>query len=224
MSQFELSIKSVTDDTVVLEGNAIVWDSVDLSGEFFGRDVDLYDAFLPERVPILWEHAREGIGAKILGYAEKLTRTDIGLRARLVLDGLGDLRDTVVDLVRKGQLGLSSGSVAHLTKRDGNRIVRWPLAEISLTTRPMEPGTMSLEFAMKSGLWDVDYTLRAMKRAQLVDELWEFVGKAKDPDERRAWELRADLLELEGDIERMQHERKLERKSRLIKRLRELEG
>ena len=222
---FELEVKSVAGDVITLEGWPVLFDSIDVSGEYFSADTDFVDELRPEKLPVLYEHGSDpNVGPKVLGHVAELRKSPVGLWAKMVIDNAGELADDIIRWVQQGKLGLSSGTIGYLMRRAGSKISRWPLVEVSLTRSPAEPATMSLAFAMKSGLWDVDYTLRAMKRAQLVDQLWEFVGKAKDPDERRAWELRADLLELEGDIERMQHERKLERKSRLIKRLRELEG
>jgi HK97 family phage major capsid protein len=51
----------------------------------------------------------------------------------------------VVQLVEKGALGWSSGSVGHLTRRSGKSITQWPIVELSLTPTPAEPRTLGVE-------------------------------------------------------------------------------
>jgi hypothetical protein len=70
----------------------------------------------------------------------RIERTDAGLFASLQLDPADPLQSALAELINRGSLRWSSGSTSHMVKRgyDG-QILRWPIAEVSLTPTPAEP-------------------------------------------------------------------------------------
>src|SRR3972149_10048085 len=44
----------------------------------------------------------------------------------------------------QGVIGLSSGTASHLARRNGGKILRWPVVEYSLTPTPAEPRTIGV--------------------------------------------------------------------------------
>jgi phage head maturation protease len=70
---------------------------------------------------------------------------EVGIWIEAELDRHKAYVDYVVQLVEKGALGWSSGSVGHLTRRSGKSITQWPIIEMSLTPTPAEPRTLGVE-------------------------------------------------------------------------------
>ena len=70
----------------------------------------------------------------------KTTRTPLGIFAETVLNLEDEYEKFIYSRVKAGKIGWSSGAPGHRVKieKDG-RIVRWPIAEGSLTPRPAEP-------------------------------------------------------------------------------------
>jgi len=116
----------------------------DLQGDYFTKEtnffIDNYDTRL-----ILYRH----------GVHPKIKDKQLG-RATLVVDDAGVfmqgellLRDAyesaILELIRAGKLGLSSGSMSHLVEKKqvgkSFQILSWPIGEASLTPMPVEPRT-----------------------------------------------------------------------------------
>lgn len=124
-------------------GHLIMWGNEherDLQGEFFTPDTDLsLDWF--DRRPVLYHHGLDqAVRAKSVGFFDTLKTDDVGLW----IEGQLDLRNrwarAVWELVKRGALGLSSGSLAHLVDIASNGHIRfWPLVEGSTTPAPAEP-------------------------------------------------------------------------------------
>ena len=112
--------------------------------------------------------------------------------------------------------------MSHLVQRAGAQIVSWPIFELSLTEHPAEPLTMSLQQVKSLQL--LDWRIRDIQRQMIVHQCWENVGRFRDPETKRWFELLADIIELEGEIERDKRMADLQRAGRLTKRLRELEA
>src|SRR4030095_10404050 len=70
---------------------------------------------------------------------------EYGLWVEAELDRHKAYVDFVLQLVERGALGWSSGSVGHLTRRNGKSITQWPIIEVSLTPTPAEPRTLGVE-------------------------------------------------------------------------------
>lgn len=218
-----LEVKGVTADAVVLEGLGVVFGSIDRVGEYFDHDTDFWEGAMPAKIPVMFEHGRDpDVGRRILGFVQKLEKTPLGLKMRLVLDRAGDLAADIVRKVQAGALGLSTGSVAHLTQRAGAKITSWPIFELSLTENPAEILTMDLH-QVKS-LPVLNHRLRHLQYEKLIDECWDCIAKYSDYETRRWWGLMADILEMQQEEEDKAYHARLQRAGKLTKRLNQLEG
>ncbi len=124
-------------------GYLVVWggpNQPDLHGEYFTPETQLYLDWFATR-PVLYHHGLDGtVKAAIVGVLDTLRADDVGLWAEAQLDLRERYVQAVHDLVDRGVLGWSSGSLPHLVKvaQDG-RITHWPIVEGSLTPTPAEP-------------------------------------------------------------------------------------
>lgn len=124
-------------------GYLVVWGDPsrpDLQGEFFTPETDLGLDWYPRR-PVLYHHGLDGtLGPALIGQIEVMQPDSTGVWVEAQLDLRRRWARTVLDLVRQGALGWSSGSLPHLVEigADGH-IRRWPIVEGSLTPTPAEP-------------------------------------------------------------------------------------
>jgi hypothetical protein len=89
--------------------------------------------------PLMWHHGLdEETGATPVGRITQLWQTSQGLMMRAALDRAGTAFRKVRDAIKKGAVGLSSGSLAHLVSIDHQtgEILQWPVIEGSLTPAP----------------------------------------------------------------------------------------
>lgn len=138
-----VTIKSVTDTTVTVAGWGMVFGGNDLDGEQFTRDTDLMLDLVPVK-PVLYDHGQRMV-KHFIGKVTKAEVSDEGVWVEAELDRHAEYVDHVMRLVEKGALGWSSGSVGHLTRREGGVIKAWPVVEWSLTPTPAEPRTVGVE-------------------------------------------------------------------------------
>ena len=124
---------------------AVIFDSVDLQGEKFTKETDFG---IHTQIPVLYQHAQdEHLKARRLGVAEIVRRDDVGLWMEAQLELRDDYEKAIMQLVRDGKLGVSTGALSHTVQRQGGVIKSWWLGEVSLTPIPAEPKTFVL--AMK---------------------------------------------------------------------------
>lgn len=124
-------------------GYLVVWGSPqqrDLQGEYFTPETDLAIEWYAQR-PVLYHHGLDGtLKGSIIGTIDTLRPDDTGLWAEAQLDLRKRYVRTVLQLVERGILGWSSGSLPHLVEvADDGHIKKWPLVEGSLTPSPAEP-------------------------------------------------------------------------------------
>lgn len=116
----------------------------DLEGQYFTaktyfgpRDGDGVDAYFHHAIPVRGDlaHLADRTFAPL-----KVTRDEVGLFAETVLNMADEYERMIYDLAVQGKLGWSSGAPGHLVRvaADG-AILRWPVAEGSLTPTPAEP-------------------------------------------------------------------------------------
>jgi len=133
------------DDIAVVAGYGVVFGGVDLEGETFTADTDYQLELVPTK-PVFYDHTHnDAIGTKRLGTVKAITADDAGLFVEAELAKSADYVAEVLALVEKGVLGFSSGSIAHLARREGAIIKSWPVVEFSLTATPAEPRTLGIE-------------------------------------------------------------------------------
>jgi HK97 family phage prohead protease len=185
-----VAIKAMTDDTVTIGGYGVIFGGADLEGESFSPQTDFMRELVPSP-PVFYDHAQRSV-KHMLGRAVKVEADETGLWVEAELDRHAAYMEQVLALVEKGALGWSSGSVSHLTQREGKSITRWPLVEMSLTPTPAEPRTLGVE-VIKS-LAETDATFSAL--------LPEDAGTASDQDATddaaKTLLLNLHLLELEA--------------------------
>ncbi len=124
-------------------GYLIVWgnhDQRDLQGEYFTPATELGLEWYDRR-PVLYHHGLDGrLKAAVVGTIDTLRVDEVGVWAEAQLDMRQRYVHAVQQLVDKGVLGWSSGSLPHLVAvADDGHIRRWPIVEGSLTPAPAEP-------------------------------------------------------------------------------------
>ncbi len=142
------------DENGRIGGYLVVWSlpaQRDLQGEYFTPETELgldwYD-----RRPALYHHGQDAaLKSALVGVLDTLRADEIGLWAEAQLERRLRYFRALVQLVKRGALGWSSGSLPQLREvaSDG-RILRWPIVEGSLTPTPAEPrqtGIQSLKSA-----------------------------------------------------------------------------
>jgi len=145
MDQFAIKILHEDDDSATIGGYGVVFGGHDLEGETFTPETD-YDLGLVPHKPLLYDHSyNDKIGAKRLGIVKAIDPREAGLWIEAELQKHEAYVSEVLKLVEAGALGLSSGSVAHLTRREGGVIKSWPIVEFSLTATPAEPRTIGVQ-------------------------------------------------------------------------------
>ncbi|MBZ0281023.1 MAG: HK97 family phage prohead protease [Anaerolineae bacterium] len=137
------TIKMLDEPAGRVGGYLVVWgspDRRDLQGEYFAPDTELGLDWYSQR-PMLYHHGLDGtMKAEVIGVIDTLRPDDTGIWAEAQLDLRKRYVQTVQQLIHKGALGWSSGSLPHLVEvADDGQIKRWPIVEGSATPTPAEP-------------------------------------------------------------------------------------
>lgn len=109
----------------------------DLYGQFFSAKTELCLDWFAER-PLLYQHGfDDGTRVSPVGRVKAWEVRSDGVWVQAQLDASSEYFDALKDLIAKGRLFFSSGSVEHLFKaaKDGE-ILMWPWVELSLTPNP----------------------------------------------------------------------------------------
>lgn len=151
-SKNALKTLSETDDELRVANYLALFNSKDLSGEWFAEDTDFSSKYTGlGRFPLDWEH---GLGHKWgdgmfgpdptepIGFVDwKTSRKDkIGIWVERVLNRRNRYVAALEKLIKDGLIGSSSEALSYMVQilRSG-KIARWPLMADSLTVMPMEP-------------------------------------------------------------------------------------
>lgn len=135
------AVKTLEDGRI--GGYLVVWGDpthLDLEGEYFTPQTDVGLDWYDQR-PVLYHHGLDGnLKAAVIGVIDTLRHDEIGIWAEAQLDLHKRYVRTVSQLVDRGILSWSSGSLPHLVQveKDGH-IKQWPIVEGSLTPTPAEP-------------------------------------------------------------------------------------
>lgn len=154
-------------DAVILGGYGFVWGGKDLWGEHFTKNTDFWFDRLTPYPMVMYQHGQDGaLRRYVLGRVTDKVDDGVGLAIKmripkepvipeakaadvLWVQQQRELHrlylDSIMELVKDGELGLSSGAVGHLVDvaSDGE-ILSWPTVEFSLTPTPMEPRTLGV--------------------------------------------------------------------------------
>lgn len=119
--------------------------ATDLEGDYFTKATD-YGFPMEEgkRVPlnVYYHHGMDAqVGKKSIGTGF-IKMTDEGLWYEAQLDLADEYGKMVAKLCKQGKMGFSSGAAAHMVERKSmggaSEIIRWPIAEASITPTPAE--------------------------------------------------------------------------------------
>lgn len=123
-----------------LKGMGIVYGGRDLQHDTFTRDTDYGATRSFIGMPVYYDHALGGIASQV-GTVKVWQPTDDGIDVEIELDRRHKYAKQIMELVKRGALGLSTGALSHLVEREQGEIKRWIIGEISLTPTPAEPRT-----------------------------------------------------------------------------------
>lgn len=144
---FPLELKTTSDGHYRIAGYGIVFGGSDLVGDVFTRETDVGNRSL-KNLPVLYDHGMASFKGRI-GKVTDSAVDEIGHWFEAELDKSSQYAQQVVELVRKGALGLSTRALDTLVEREGGILKTWYPVEISLTTTPAEPRT-KLHLTLKS--------------------------------------------------------------------------
>lgn len=128
-------------------GYGIVFGGHDLVGDSFTHDTDVGGRSL-NGLPVLYDHGLKGVRGKI-GSVVSCNKDDVGYWFEAELEKANEYTQQVLELAKKGILGLSTRALDTLVERSGGVLKTWYPVEISLTATPAEPRT-KLSFVLKS--------------------------------------------------------------------------
>ena len=137
------TVKMIDAEGGRIGGYLVVWGDPtqrDLQGEYFTPQTDVGLDWYDQR-PVLYHHGLDGnLKAAVIGVIDTLRHDEVGIWAEAQLDLHKRYVRTVSQLVDRGILSWSSGSLPHLVQveNDGH-IKQWPIVEGSLTPTPAEP-------------------------------------------------------------------------------------
>lgn len=149
----DYAVKFVDGHDDLIEGMLAPFGGTDLTGEHFTPETNFELDWFDER-PLLYAHGTDGaIKTSVIGRM-KLEPTDKGIWMQAQLDKNHAYKDAVAELIGKGALGLSAGSIErfYIPGRDARTgaIKHFPIVEGSLTPMPAHPGALLAPFASKS--------------------------------------------------------------------------
>lgn len=140
ISTFGNEVKSLGD--YLIKGRAIVYGGRDIVGDYFTKDTDLGETRTMVGLPVYYDHALGSMRGRI-GEVKEWIPADDGIDVVIELDKRKQYVEQVMELVKRGALGLSTGAVGHLVHREAGQLKRWVVGELSLTTSPCEPRTVT---------------------------------------------------------------------------------
>ena len=120
-------------------------DERDTTGEWFDEFTDFAFKSAQMRVPTLFNHGVPvGTDATAKRFADAvfpdatIERVPNGLFGTIKLSPADPLQSAVARMIERGALRFSTGSTTQFARREGGRITRWPIVELSTTARPAE--------------------------------------------------------------------------------------
>jgi HK97 family phage prohead protease len=200
-----VALKSLTDTTATIEGYAVVWGGSDLEGEHFSKQTNFWPEAMPAAPVVLYEHGLDPtIGRTVLGHVVVKTVDDVGLWVQAQIDRSRAYAAHILELVKTGRLGWSTGAVSHLVEKANGFIRSWPLVECSLTPTPCEPRTLGARLAAKSITARLPSDVISAAQSVAQAEYEKFTALTAEMDARAAATAaarRAEILALKGDFD-----------------------
>lgn len=179
-------------DGYTLRGKGVVFGGRDLQHESFTKNTDFGSTRSFVGMPVYYDHALGGIVTQV-GTVKQWQLQDDGIDVEIELDRRHKYAKQIMELVKRGALGLSTGALSHLVERDGAEIKRWIIGEISLTPTPAEPRTYTNAEVLEAGAQAGD-SAPVKASADTVDT--HTLGDTPTMDRE---ELKAALVEIAGE-------------------------
>jgi phage head maturation protease len=118
-------------------------DVADLEGDYFTKSTD-YGFPIDQDVPInlYWNHGMDkAVGKRCIGTGHAKA-DNIGIWYQAQIDMADEYAINIARMAKAGKLGFSSGAASHMVERKAmgraNEIIRWTIAEASVTPTPAE--------------------------------------------------------------------------------------
>lgn len=121
----------------------------DTSGDYFDKDTKFFLSDEGENRPGFYNHGFDmRMGNRQIGTGT-IKKDDVGLWLEAQLTERDAYVDAILDLVKQGACGLSSGALSHLVRREAksksvNYVSSWAVGEWSITPTPAEPRTAAM--------------------------------------------------------------------------------
>lgn len=128
----------------VIGGYGVMFGGKDLYGQMFSPNTDFMLDVVPTKL-ITYDHALQAEIPDPIGKTIKEEVDDVGIWIEAQLDASSEYAKYVLELVERGVLGLSSGTVGHLVQLAQNVIKRWLIVEYALTPTPAEPRLLGVQ-------------------------------------------------------------------------------
>lgn len=132
------NVKSVGDYSI--QGYGIIYGGKDLYEETFTPTTDFGSTRSFIGLPVYYSHAQDGLKSQI-GEVTGWSPDDEGILVDIEIYKRHKYAQQVMELVKQGALGLSTGALGHLAVIVDKTIKRWIVGEISVTPQPAEPRT-----------------------------------------------------------------------------------
>jgi phage head maturation protease len=139
-----VTVKALTADTAIVAGYGVIFGGADLEGDTFTKSTNYMLDLVPAK-PVCYDHTMSAAVPHVIGTVKSVTADETGLWVEAELKRSEDYVDAVLELINRGVIGWSSGSVPHLVRREAKSITQWPVIEWSLTPTPAEPRTLGVE-------------------------------------------------------------------------------
>lgn len=141
-------------------GYAVLWgdpDHRDVTNEYFTPETEELDVIFQrmKALPSLYDHASDGaMKSAVVAKVDLMEPDDVGMWFEAQLLQSDKYRAAILQLIERGALGVSTGTLpwARKVAKDG-RILRWPIAEISLTPTPAEYRMMERPVSEIKAAW-----------------------------------------------------------------------
>jgi len=146
LKRYAVKLLHEDEHTIRVGGYGVVFGGMDLEGEHFTKNTNFMLDLVPTKL-VLYDHTMQPEVQDVLGAVKQtdLRVDDLGIWIEAQLDRSKKYVDAVMDLVKQGVIGLSSGAVSHLVRTDkSGAILQWPIVEFSLTPTPAEPRTLGV--------------------------------------------------------------------------------
>ena len=145
-----LQVKSLGDDGQFARvgGYGVYFGGLDIEREGFKSSTDFMLDLVPTKM-ITYNHtlpASPGTKAvkHFIGESTNESVDDVGIWVEAQLDISKKYVKQVLQLVKRGLIGWSSATAAHLATKTGDYYDRWPIVEYALTPMPAEPRALGV--------------------------------------------------------------------------------